>query len=181
MARVTALIWLFADEIRHFDTIPKCDGQTDRQTSSSAMVTCSKQSNKLEANDVLPNILTAHRPPKGPKMPFFVPGNLDVWRLTFTFKLIRARDQTSFLWIWRKSVQRFPRYFIHKQQSQRQRQKKQNLTQFTACNNKYLFSPTSEATSVSIIYVCRTVHRHFCCVRGTHTKNWPADSEEVEF
>jgi len=32
------------------------------------------------------------------------------WLLTLTFKLVRV-----FMWIWRKSVQRFPRYFIYKQ------------------------------------------------------------------
>ena len=42
---------------------------------------------------------------------------------------------TPSLWIWCKSVQRFPRYFIHEQKSHRERQK-QNLTQFTACGNK---------------------------------------------
>jgi len=35
---------------------------------------------------------TARRPPKGPKIPFFIPGNLSP--LTLTFKLVRARNQT---------------------------------------------------------------------------------------
>jgi len=37
----------------------------------------------------------------------------------------------------RSAVQRFPRYFIHKQKSHRQRQK-QNVTQFTVCGNRRL-------------------------------------------
>jgi len=41
---------------------------------------------------------------------------------------------TFSLWIWCKSVRRFPRYFTHKQKSHRQRQK-QNLMQFTGCGN----------------------------------------------
>jgi len=40
----------------------------------------------------------------------------------------------SSLWIQCKSVQQFPRYFIHKQKSHRQRPK-QNLMQFTVCGN----------------------------------------------
>ena len=39
------------------------------------------------------------------------------------------------MWIWRKSVQRFPRYFIHKQKSRLTAPKK-NLPYFTGCGNK---------------------------------------------
>jgi len=47
---------------------------------------------------------------------FFL-GDLNLWPLTLTFKLIRERERsnTFSLWIWRKSVLRFPRYFIQKQ------------------------------------------------------------------
>jgi len=69
-------------------------------------------------------------------MAIFVPGDLDLWPLTLTFKLVRAslnvRFHTFFLRIWHKSVQGFPRYYLYKQKSRRQRQK-QNLTQLTAC------------------------------------------------
>jgi len=60
------------------------------------------------------------------------------WPLTFDLDIqtrpIEGLNMSS-LWIWRKSDQRFPRYFIHKQKSHRQRQG-QNLTQFTACDNQ---------------------------------------------
>ena len=37
---------------------------------------------------------TARRPPKGPKMSFFVRGDINLSPVTLKFKLIRARDQT---------------------------------------------------------------------------------------
>jgi len=42
---------------------------------------------------------------------------------------------TFSVWIWHKSVLRFPRYFIHKQKSHRQRQKQYFTQQFTVCGN----------------------------------------------
>jgi len=49
--------------------------------------------NQLEAKDVLPN--TNHtQAPKRSKNVLFVPGDLDHWRLTLTFKLVRARNDT---------------------------------------------------------------------------------------
>ena len=44
-------------------------------------------------------------------------------------------SNTSSVWIWRKSIRRFSRYFIRKQKSHRPCQK-QNLTQLTACGNE---------------------------------------------
>jgi len=39
-----------------------------------------------------------HKPHAGRRKPcFFVPGNLDLWPLTLTFKLVRARDQIRLL------------------------------------------------------------------------------------
>jgi len=52
---------------------------------------------------------------KGRKMPF-----LSLVTVTFDLDIqTRPSDgpNTSSLWIWRKSVQRFPRYFIHKQKA----------------------------------------------------------------
>ena len=43
------------------------------------------------------------------------------WPLTFDLALQAPQSEgsnTSSMWIWRKSVQRFPRYFIHKQKTQ---------------------------------------------------------------
>jgi len=60
------------------------------------------------------------------------------WPLTLIFKLVRSRDQTRLSCQFGvKSVQRFPRYFTHKQKNQRQCQK-QNLTHFTVCGHSSL-------------------------------------------
>ena len=48
---------------------------------------------KLEAKDVLPNI-NRMQADEGPKNAVFVPGDLDLWPLTLTFKLVQARDRT---------------------------------------------------------------------------------------
>jgi len=45
---------------------------------------------KLEAKDVLPSISRT----QAEKCRFFVPGDLDLWPLTLTFKLVRMRDQS---------------------------------------------------------------------------------------
>jgi len=67
--------------------------------------------NKLEAKDVLPNINRTQTTERAGKCRFS-----SLMILNLTFKLVRTRDQTvSSVWIWRKSVQRFPRYFIQKQ------------------------------------------------------------------
>jgi len=78
-------------------------------------------------------IETARRPPKGPKNVVFVPGDLDLWPLTLTFKLVRARDQTHLPCEFGAnpfSVSRDISYANKKSYRQRQ---KQDLTQFTAC------------------------------------------------
>jgi len=65
------------------------------------------------------------------------------WPLTFDIDLQThpsERPNTFFTWIWRKSVQRFPRYFIHKQKTTDWRRQKQNLLQFTACGNQQVES-----------------------------------------
>ena len=60
-------------------------------------------------------VYAVRRPLKGPKMPFLSP-------VTLTFGLdLQTRPSegpyTSSMWIWCKSVQRFPRYFTHKQKT----------------------------------------------------------------
>jgi len=78
----------------------------------------------------LPNINRTQAAKRADKMPF-----LSLITLTFDLYLETRPSggpSTSYLWIRRKSVQRFSRYFIRKQKSRGQRQK-QNLTQFTAC------------------------------------------------
>ena len=74
---------------------------------------------------------TARRPPKGWKMPFFVPGDLDLQTPQ------SEGPKTSSVWIQRKFVQRFQRYFVHKQKTTDWLSQKQNLPQFTACGNRW--------------------------------------------
>jgi len=72
---------------------------------------------------------------KRAETPVFVPGDLDLW--PWHSNSSERGTKHVFRVNLRKFVQRFPRYFIHKQtktKSHRQRQK-QNLTQFTACGN----------------------------------------------
>jgi len=74
---------------------------------------------------------TARRPPK---MPF-----LSLLTLTFDLGLQTRLSKglnTSLVWIWRKSVQRFPGYFIHKQKNADRQRQKQNLPQFTTCGKE---------------------------------------------
>jgi len=87
--------------------------------------------NRLQATDVFKHKQHAGRRKgrKGRFCPWWP------WPLTFDLDLqTRPIDgpNTSSLWIWRKSVQRFPRYFIHKQKNTDWRRQKQNLPQFTA-------------------------------------------------
>jgi len=76
-------------------------------------------------------IQTTRTPPKGPKMLGFLS------QVTLTFDLqTRLSEGPSSVWIWRKSLQRFPRYYIHKQKKSTDWLcQKQNLLQFTACGN----------------------------------------------
>ena len=53
---------------------------------------CNKFLKQLQANVVWPNT-NRTQAAKGRKM-FFVPGDLDLWPLISTFKLVRAKDQT---------------------------------------------------------------------------------------
>jgi len=71
-------------------------------------------------------------------------GNLSLVILTFDLDIqIRPSEgpNTSSLWIWRKSVQPFPRYMVHKQKSkQKVTALKQNIMQFTGCGqNRWTF------------------------------------------
>jgi len=82
----------------------------------------------LEAKDVLPNKQHAGRR-KGRQMPFVC--RWWPWPLTFDLDLqtrLREWPNTCSMWIWRKSVQRLRRHFIHKQKSHRQRQNRTFLS-----------------------------------------------------
>jgi len=64
---------------------------------------------------------------------------LSLVKLTFDLDIQTRPSEwpnTSSLWIWRKSVQPFQRYLIHKQTKKWQTAPKQNLMQFTACGKK---------------------------------------------
>jgi len=62
------------------------------------LVNVSQSINQLEAKDVSPSCI--HKPHAGRRkareMPFFVPGDLDLWHLTLTFKVVWARHKTRF-------------------------------------------------------------------------------------
>jgi len=83
------------------------------------------------------------------------------WPWPSTFDLdIQTRPSEgpnmSSVWIWRKSVQRFPRYFIHKQKTQKvtNSAKNKNLTQFTVCGNKhYNISAQQYANQMRVMVV----------------------------
>jgi len=95
------------------DSIPHCNHQ--RHSHINDLLTyCSHRSisstvlylSKLQAKDALPNI-TAWRPPKEAKNAvFFCPSDLDFGLQTRPSSV----PKTSSVWIWHKSVQRFPRY-----------------------------------------------------------------------
>jgi len=79
-------------------------------------------------------------------MPFFVPGDLDLWPLTLTFKLIRARDQARLRFCMNLAQIRsaVPEIFHTQTKNSDWRRKKQNLPQFTVCgNNCHQFSSYS--------------------------------------
>jgi len=85
------------------------------------------KSNSNERLKMFYQTQTARRPSKGQKKTSFCPWCPDIWP-----------SNSYSVWIWRKSVQRFRRYFIHKQKkTQTDGAKKQNLLQFTACS-KYI-------------------------------------------
>jgi len=96
---------------------------------------------KLEVKDVLLNI-NARRTPKGPKNTVFVPGDLDLWHLTLTFKLIRARDQTRLPCEFGANPFSGSRYisYTNKNTDWDWGRQKQNLPQFTTRGNYQLIT-----------------------------------------
>jgi len=60
--------------------------------------------------------------------------SLVTWTFDLHLQTHPSEGSNVFVWFWRKSVQRFPRYFICKQKTTDWRRHKQNLTQFTACS-----------------------------------------------
>jgi len=83
---------------------------------------------ELQAKDVLPNINRTQDTETAEKNAVFVRGNLDLWPW-HSNSSERGTKHVS-LWIWRKSVQRFLGYFIHKQKSQKQNRTVYRLTAF---------------------------------------------------
>ena len=72
----------------------------------------------LDAKDVLRNLNRTQAAERADKWRFCFQWP---WSLTFDLDLQTRPSEgpnTSSVWIWRKSVQRFPRYFIHKQKTQ---------------------------------------------------------------
>jgi len=79
--------------------------ETDNYASTSSLITYQT----LKLLKMSYETKTTRRPLKGPKNAVFVPGALDLQ--------IRPSEgpNTSCVRIWRKSIQQFQRYFIHKQ------------------------------------------------------------------
>jgi len=81
---------------------------------------------------------TAFRPPKGPKNAVFIPGDLYLWPLILTFKLVQA-DQTCLFVILAQIRSAVPEIFHTQTKNIDWRLQKQNLPQFTAFGNKREF------------------------------------------
>jgi len=77
----------------HFSRTPTCDRQTDRQTTTAYNALAWRravkrsQKSKLETKDVLPHINNTQAA-AGAEKCRFVPGDLHLWPLTLTFKLV---------------------------------------------------------------------------------------------
>jgi len=91
--------------------------------SQSAVTISHRKVNKYTLNSyLLMSVQTEHRIGLGLlvrylgwKMPFFVPGDLDLWPWpSNSSKWGTKHVFRSSVWMWRKPIQRFRRYFIHK-------------------------------------------------------------------
>jgi len=92
----------------------------------------------LQAKDILPNINRTQAAERAEKYRF---SPWWPWLLTFDLDLQTRPSEgtnTSSVWIWRKSVQRFPR--LSYRDKKVTDSTKQNLTQFTACGNDSLMT-----------------------------------------
>ena len=131
---------------------------------------------KLAAKDVLPNINRTQAADRAEKCHL-----LSLMTLTFDLDIQtrpRKGPNMSSLWIWRKSIQRFPRYFIHKQESHRQRQK-QNLMQFTACdNNVYTLTVWTLDLESNVLMSFCIVTKYFCVCWETWSSPEPAPTDD---
>ena len=112
----------------------------------SIYVLTTQNQSKLEqtrgAKDVLPNVNRTEVAERAEKCRFFVP-------VVLTFDLQTCQTEgpnKPSVWIWRKSVQGFRRYFIHKQKTTDWRRQKHNLPQSTACSNKH------ETTKIQLLF-----------------------------
>jgi len=88
------------------------------------------------------------------------------WPLTFDLDLqtrLSEGSNTSSVWIWCKSAQQFPRYFIHKQKVTAP---KTELLQFTACGNEHTVTHAfGRAQSVRENVTVLSVQRR-SCIKG---------------
>jgi len=94
---------------------------------------------KLEVKDVLLNINRTQDAKKGRKT-VFVPGDLNLWHLTLTFKLVRARDQTRLPCEFGANPFSGSRYISYTNKNTDWGRQKQNLPQFTARGNYQLIT-----------------------------------------
>jgi len=89
---------------------------------------------KLEAKDVLSS-RNHMQAADGPKNAVFVPGDLNLWPLTLTFKLVGARDKARLRVNLAQIRSAVPEIFHTQTKTTGWRRQKQNLPQFAACGN----------------------------------------------
>ena len=106
----------------------------DRQTGDS-----SRSLKKLEAKDVLRNIYRAQAAEGAEKCRLLslVTLTLDLW--PWPSNSSERGTNTSFAWIWHKSVQLFPRYFIHKQKTTDWRRQKETFAVHLRAVIKFIY------------------------------------------
>jgi len=90
--------------------------------------------------------------------------NLNRWQAAEIDADLQTRPgegpNTSSVWIWRKSVQRFRRYFIHKQKSRRQRQAHQMLVRNSILVDIHVKSTMKDTSPVSHELAVCDIHRY---------------------
>jgi len=120
---------------------------------------------RQEAEDDVRNINRRQATERAEKCRFYL-----WWPWTLTVLDIKTRQHeesnTSSMWIWHKSVQRFPKAFHTQRHRQRQ---KQNLPQFTACGKNCTKQKiTKTALCIILTNICILMLRTFIT-----TDTWP--------
>jgi len=102
-------------------------------------------------------------------MPFFAPGDLELWPLTLAFKLVWARDQTRLPCEFGANPFSGSRDISCTDKNHTLMEpKKQNLPQFTACNNK---SKLPQDVPKNVMKSRKAV-QHWCCTYSFSDLCW---------